>query len=107
MKDWEEDEQIMEEIDRQRDEEINKLVTSINGLTRIYKDMANLVLEQGTLIDRIDYNIDKAMTHTEKGVEHLKQAEKRQSSPFADRCIRILVGIIVVLTIVLGFKYSK
>lgn len=36
MKDWE-DEQIDEEIDRQRDEEINKLVSSINGLTKIYK----------------------------------------------------------------------
>jgi t-SNARE complex subunit (syntaxin) len=36
--------------------------------------MAELVLEQGTIIDRIDYNIDKAMDHTEKGVEHLRKA---------------------------------
>lgn len=41
----------------------------------IYKEMANLVMEQGTLIDRIDYNIDKAMDHTEKGVEQLRKAE--------------------------------
>lgn len=36
--------------------------------------MADLVLEQGTIIDRIDYNIDKAVDHTEKGVEHLRKA---------------------------------
>ena len=75
MKDWDEDSQVYAEIDRQRDEEINKLVASINGLTAIYKEMANLVLEQGTLVDRIDYNIDKAMERTEKGVEHLRRAE--------------------------------
>ncbi len=75
MKDWDEDSQVYAEIDRQRDEEINKLVASINGLTAIYKEMANLVLEQGTLVDRIDYNIDKALERTEKGVEHLRQAE--------------------------------
>ena len=75
MKDWDEDSQVYAEIDRQRDEEINKLVASINGLTAIYKEMANLVLEQGTLVDRIDYNIDKALERTEKGVEHLRRAE--------------------------------
>ena len=97
----------MEEIDKQRDEEINKLVTSINGLTKIYKEMSELVLEQGTLIDRIDYNIDKTMEHTQKGVEHLRKAEKKQSSPCADRCIQILVGVIVLLILILGFKYAK
>ena len=75
MKDWDEDSQVYAEIDRQRDDEINKLVASINGLTAIYKEMANLVLEQGTLVDRIDYNIDKALERTEKGVEHLRRAE--------------------------------
>ena len=64
MKDLEDESQIYEEIDKQRDQEINKLVASINGLTMIYKEMANLVMQQGTLIDRIDYNIDKAMDHT-------------------------------------------
>ena len=44
MKDTEDDSQIYEEIDKQRDEEINKLVASINGLTMIYKEMANLVM---------------------------------------------------------------
>ena len=74
MKDWQ-SEEIDQEIDKQRDEEINKLVASINGLTKIYKQMADLVLEQGTIIDRIDYNIDKTMEHTEKGVKHLRKAE--------------------------------
>ena len=36
--------------------------------------MTGLVLEQGTIIDRIHYNIDKAMDHTEKGVEHLRKS---------------------------------
>ena len=46
------------------------------------------------------------MDHTEKGVEHLRKAEKHTSSACADRCIQILVGIIIVFAVILGFKYS-
>lgn len=105
MRDEEED-SVYAEIDRQRDEEINKLVASINGLTALYREMANLVLEQGTLIDRIDYNIDRAADSTQKGVEQLRKAEERQTSRCADRCIQILVGVIIVFAVIMGFKYS-
>lgn len=46
--------------------EINKLVETINELTGIFKQMAELVYEQGTILDRIDFNIEETLENTKK-----------------------------------------
>lgn len=54
-------EQVFEEMEEQKNDlenrKIDDLVTSINKLSSIYKELNNLVIEQGSLIDRIDVNI--------------------------------------------------
>ena len=45
----------------QRDEEIRKIVESLAGLQGIFKDLANLVADQGTILDRIDYNMEQTL----------------------------------------------
>ena len=54
-------EQMFEEMEEQKNDlenrKIDDLVTSINKLSSIYKELNNLVIEQGSLIDRIDVNI--------------------------------------------------
>ena len=42
---------------RHRSKEINELTDSINSLAVLFKDFSVLVIEQGTILDRIDYNI--------------------------------------------------
>ena len=44
--------------DLQRNKQITDLVKSINQLNGIYKQLNELVIEQGSLIDRIDFNIE-------------------------------------------------
>ncbi len=44
---------------------------SINELAVIFKELSTLVVDQGTILDRIDYNIEVAATHVEKGHKEL------------------------------------
>lgn len=41
----------------QRDEEIRKIVETICELAQIMGDLAQLITEQGTMVDRIEHNI--------------------------------------------------
>jgi t-SNARE complex subunit (syntaxin) len=40
-----------------RSMQINELIKSINQLTTVYRELNDLVINQGSLIDRIDFNI--------------------------------------------------
>lgn len=42
-----------------REKEIMHVADSIRDLQTIFKELAVLVIDQGTIIDRIDYNIEK------------------------------------------------
>lgn len=46
---------------RERDEEVTKILQSIYSLNGIYKELQGLVIEQGSLLDRIDENVENAV----------------------------------------------
>eukprot|EP00435_Cladocopium_sp_Y103_P069894 s617_g34.t1 len=49
----------MEVIAAQRSSEIAQIASSVVELNRIFKDLASLVIDQGTVLDRIDFNTEK------------------------------------------------
>ena len=68
------------EITEQRSTDITKLVSQINELAVVFKELSTLVVEQGTILDRIDYNIQHAKQHVQKGNKELEKTYKRESS---------------------------
>jgi len=46
-----------------RDHEINSIVESIEELSQIFKELAVLVIDQGTVLDRIDYNMEQVYSY--------------------------------------------
>ncbi len=48
-----------EELAQERDAEIRAIVTSIHELATVFKELAAMVIDQGTIIDRIDYNMEQ------------------------------------------------
>lgn len=50
-----------------------KIVKSIHSLNSIYKELQDLVIHQGSLLDRIDENIDVTFENVKKANEHLTQ----------------------------------
>ena len=103
------DEQVMllemNEVNvEERDQEIQRIATSINELATIFKDLAALVIDQGTILDRIDYNMENVQVQTQRGLDELVKADKisKNSRPF--KCIMFLVIVIVVEALVLILK---
>eukprot|EP01016_Furgasonia_blochmanni_P028160 TRINITY_DN2960_c0_g1_i10.p1 TRINITY_DN2960_c0_g1~~TRINITY_DN2960_c0_g1_i10.p1 ORF type:complete len:241 (-),score=59.96 TRINITY_DN2960_c0_g1_i10:434-1156(-) len=96
----------LNEEDESRNENIVKIVKSINDLAHVFKQLNQLVIEQGTILDRIDYNIEQTLTHTQKAKKHLKKADEYQSSKRAGQCIKILIAFIIFFVVVLFLKYK-
>ncbi|OMO96705.1 hypothetical protein CCACVL1_04820 [Corchorus capsularis] len=62
----------------EREREIQQVVESVNELAQIMKDLSVLVIDQGTIVDRIDYNIQNVATTVEEGLKQLQKAERTQ-----------------------------
>merc|ERR1712010_17879 len=77
-----------------RDKEISQISKSIEELSAIFKELAVLVIDQGTILDRIDYNMESVVEHTKEGIQQLQTAERRQKSARPMKCIIFLAFII-------------
>ena len=97
---------MMNEEARMRGVEIANLVRSVNELAAIYKELSVLVITQGTIIDRIDYNIESAVKEVDTGLIHMKKAEKIQRSTRAVSCLICLISMIMVLAVLFILKHS-
>jgi syntaxin 16 len=60
----------------QRDREITSIAESITDLADLFKDLSGMVIDQGTLLDRVDYNIENMARDMEGAVQELKTATK-------------------------------
>lgn len=88
----------------QRGKDIQKVYRSIIELNEMVKDLSLLIIDQGTLLDRIDYNIENAATSVERGVQELQQASNSQRAARSKMCILILIILIIIATAVLLFR---
>ncbi|CAG8631167.1 8787_t:CDS:2, partial [Paraglomus occultum] len=62
----------------QREREINEIAKSIYDLAEIFKDLQTLVIDQGTLLDRIDYNVEQMNVNVISAARELDEGEKYQ-----------------------------
>ncbi|EGD83020.1 hypothetical protein PTSG_03656 [Salpingoeca rosetta] len=88
----------------QREQEITNIVKSINDLALIFKDLAELVVDQGTILDRIDYNLELTERRVESGRRELEQGQKYQKSAAKKYVIILLVLIVVAMLFALILK---
>ena len=78
-----------------RSQEITKIAKSINELNSVFKELANLVVEQGTILDRIDYNMENVVKDTAQANKELVKADETQKSSRIQKCILALVAFII------------
>lgn len=97
----------LQEAIESRDQEISKIAQSIEELGTIFKELAVLVIDQGTILDRIDYNMEAVVESTKTGVKQLEKAEKAQKNARPMKCIVSLVITIFILLVILVLKHKR
>ena len=55
----------------QREREVNQIAKSIHQLAEIFRDLQTLVIDQGSILDRIDYNIEQTNLQVKEAVVEL------------------------------------
>merc|ERR1712046_494784 len=86
-----------EHVVEQRSEQITKIAQSVQELHTIFKELAVLVIDQGTVLDRIDYNIEQVAIKSREATVQLEKADKIQKNNFPQRCIIILMCSIALM----------
>nr|CAB3266671.1 syntaxin-16-like [Phallusia mammillata] len=91
----------------QREEEIRSVVQSITDLSNIFRDLGSIIVEQGTVLDRIDYNVEQTVVKAESGVTQLKKAEEYQKKNRKLMIIFVMAIIVIVLVIILALVKKR
>ncbi|KAM6454967.1 syntaxin-16 isoform 3-T3 [Liasis olivaceus] len=67
----------------EREREIRQIVQSITDLNEIFRDLGAMVVEQGTVLDRIDYSVEQSCIKTEEGLKQLHKNFRRRLLNYA------------------------
>ncbi|DBA02174.1 TPA: hypothetical protein N0F65_004809, partial [Lagenidium giganteum] len=89
-----------------RDAEIQRIAKSVSVLATVFKEVADMVIDQGTLIDRIDYNMEQVVCRMRASTKELMKAEQYQRSTRPIRCIYALLLLNFVCFLILVAKHS-
>ncbi|KAJ8589328.1 t-SNARE [Rhizopogon salebrosus TDB-379] len=87
-----------------RDRELTEIANSISSLAELFKDLSVLVIDQGTLLDSVEYNIEQTSVEMAEAVKELNVATRYQKNTGRRKIIFLLLLIIFGLIMVLIFK---
>ncbi|KAF4563301.1 hypothetical protein EYR40_006981 [Pleurotus pulmonarius] len=87
-----------------RDRELQEIAKSISSLAELFRDLSALVIDQGTLLDSVEYNIEQTAVNMQDAVRELNVATSYQKNTGRRKCIFLLLLIILGLILVLIFK---
>ncbi|GFP95699.1 syntaxin-22 [Phtheirospermum japonicum] len=90
-----------EAIIDEREQGIQEIQQQIGEVNEIFKDLAVLVHEQGTMIDDIGSNIEGAHAATAQGKSQLVKASKTQRSNSSLTCLLLVIFGIVLLIVII------
>lgn len=91
----------------QREREIEDIAQGIIELSDLFRDLQNMVIDQGTMLDRIDYNVERMATDVKGAEKELVIASGYQKKTTKRKIILLLVLIIVGMIILLVIKPKK
>ncbi|KAL8957891.1 MAG: hypothetical protein Q9193_004944 [Seirophora villosa] len=91
----------------QREREITDIAKGIIELADIFKELQTMVIDQGTMLDRIDYNVEKMNTDVKAAEKELVVAKGYQKKGTKRKVLFLLVLLVIGMFILLLVKPKK
>ena len=91
----------------QREREIEDIAQGIIELSDLFRDLQTMVIDQGTMLDRIDYNVERMNTDVKGADKELKVATGYQKKTTKRKIILLLILVVAGLFILLMIKPKK
>lgn len=91
----------------QREREIEDIAQGIIELSDLFRDLQNMVIDQGTMLDRIDYNVERMAVDVKSADRELVVAAGYQKKTTKRKLILLLVLLVVGAIILLVLKPKR
>lgn len=88
----------------QREKEINDIAQGIIELADIFKELQTMIIDQGTMLDRIDYNVERMAVDVKAADKELKVATTYQKKTTKRWIILLLIILVVGMFILVLIK---
>lgn len=86
-----------EHMTKEREKEILRISKSILEMNGIFKDIATMIIDQGAILDRIDYNVEQSATRIKSALQSVEKAENYQKKNKKMHLIVVLAGFAIFL----------
>lgn len=96
-----------ETVIAQREREIEDIAQGIIELANIFQELQTMVIDQGSMLDRIDYNVERMAVDMKAADKDLTVATGYQKKSIKRKVILLLLLLVVGMIILLGLKLSS
>jgi syntaxin 16 len=91
----------------QREREIENIAQGVIDLANIFQELQTMVIDQGSMLDRIDYNVERMATEVKEADKELKVATNYQRRSVKRKAMLLLAICIAAVIILLGLKLGS
>lgn len=95
----------------QREREIEDIAQGIIELANIFQELQTMVIDQGSMLDRIDYNVENMNRDVKEADKELKVASGYQRRTIKRKIMLLLAiliaGVFILLSLKLGTRSSS
>lgn len=91
----------------QREREIEDIAQGIIELANIFQELQTMVIDQGSMLDRIDYNVERMATDVKEADKELKVASGYQQRSVKRKIMLLLAILIAAVFILLSLKLGS
>ena len=91
----------------QREQEINDIAKGIIELADIFRDLQGMVIDQGTMLDRIDYNVERMATDVKGAEKELIVATNYQKRNTKRKILLLLLLLVIGMFVLLLIKPKR